>query len=203
MRKDIKKLLKTKKKYSKILKLGAILGLAFLDVGGKNINFGLNIKGGKKKNKEIIGMCLFWQFWSWYPIISLISLCFKPTFIIGINENLDVPKILYISDKNVSKIKSLNSFNERISKKTEYLKESKLSITKIKIRKYKDIIMIKNNYGFHKVKNKFIEIQRVRIYENKEFLLKKCNYNINLKINFNILKNPFSSNFLKYKVITL
>lgn len=38
----------------------------------------------------VAGMVVFTQFWFWFPLTHFISLCFTPTTLIGITDDLKV-----------------------------------------------------------------------------------------------------------------
>jgi 26S proteasome regulatory subunit N2 len=73
-------------------KLGAILAAGILDAGGRNMTIQLVSPAGHKMMSAIVGMAIFPQFWYWYPELHFLSLAFSPTAVIGLNENLKMPK---------------------------------------------------------------------------------------------------------------
>eukprot|EP00494_Astrolonche_serrata_P001610 UN01616 len=97
IRESLMTMLKTKKgRLDKMVRMGAILGLGLLDAGGRNLTIRLMTTSGQKRMKAIIGMCLFWQHWEWYPLIPMISLTFKSTLVVGLNDNLEIPKTTFL-----------------------------------------------------------------------------------------------------------
>merc|ERR1712151_154720 len=81
IRQELHKSTKDKQSDSKASKIGAFLSLGILDAGGRNMKICLVSLEGRKIFKGIIGMCMFWQFWNWYPMIPLISLALRSTFV--------------------------------------------------------------------------------------------------------------------------
>jgi 26S proteasome regulatory subunit N2 len=47
-------------------------------------------------------MALFTQFWYWYPLTHFLSLAFTPTGILGLNQELEVPKFQFVSNARPS-----------------------------------------------------------------------------------------------------
>ncbi|XP_065313173.1 26S proteasome non-ATPase regulatory subunit 1-like isoform X2 [Gordionus sp. m RMFG-2023] len=96
-----------REKYSKIIgdkheeimaKFGAILAQGIIDAGGRNTT--ITFKSGRNNHVDvlsIVGTLLFTQFWFWYPFAHFLSLSFRSTSLIGLNYNLKMPKIEFIS----------------------------------------------------------------------------------------------------------
>ncbi len=82
-------------------KVGAILAQGILDAGGRNVTICLH-KSGHNKMRNIIGLALFTQYWFWYPYLHFLSMAFEPTAIIGLNENLKMPKWSFTSNSKPS-----------------------------------------------------------------------------------------------------
>merc|ERR1719367_2036693 len=109
--------------------MGAILGLGLLDAGGRNLTIRLITESGQKRMKAVIGMCLFWQHWEWYPLIPMISLCFKSTLVVGLNENLDLPKTSFLCKCKPSIFAYPEPVKEETKKKKKLLAKAELSTT--------------------------------------------------------------------------
>lgn len=73
-------------------KFGAALALGIIDAGGRNCTIGLQTQTGNLNMTGIVGMAVFTQYWYWFPLTHFISLSFTPTAIIGVDQDLDVPK---------------------------------------------------------------------------------------------------------------
>ncbi|OBA23346.1 hypothetical protein METBIDRAFT_76377 [Metschnikowia bicuspidata var. bicuspidata NRRL YB-4993] len=74
-------------------KFGATLAQGIIDAGGRNVTISLeNTNTNTLNTKAIVGLAVFMQSWFWFPFTHFLSLSFAPTAIIGVNENLKVPK---------------------------------------------------------------------------------------------------------------
>ncbi|KAG6394852.1 hypothetical protein SASPL_145442 [Salvia splendens] len=78
-------------------KMGAILASGILDAGGRNVTIKLLSKTKHDKMTAVVGLAVFSQFWYWYPLIYFVSLAFSPTALIGLNNDLKVPKFEFLS----------------------------------------------------------------------------------------------------------
>ncbi|ORX44150.1 hypothetical protein BCR36DRAFT_586280 [Piromyces finnis] len=83
-------------------KFGAILSQGILDAGGRNVTISLQSRSGYNNMASIVGMTIFTQFWYWYPLTHFLSLAFTPTAFIGLNSNLEMPKLEFISNAKPS-----------------------------------------------------------------------------------------------------
>lgn len=81
-----------KKGEDNIYKFGAMIGLGILEAGGKNSVVTLTSQSGNCKKGAIIGMAMFTQYWYWFPFVQMIGLSLEPTFLIGVNKDLKIPK---------------------------------------------------------------------------------------------------------------
>ncbi|SBT42057.1 26S proteasome regulatory subunit RPN2, putative (RPN2) [Plasmodium ovale wallikeri] len=76
-----------------IAKFGAIVGAGLLDICGRNaISTFFTRRANIIRPQSAVGFCLFCQLWYWFPLIHMISLTFLPTCLIGLTEELKVPK---------------------------------------------------------------------------------------------------------------
>jgi 26S proteasome regulatory subunit N2 len=78
-------------------KMGAIISVGLIDSGGRNVNIRLKSRSGFPRLLSVIGMAVFTQYWYWYPLSYFMSLPLTPTALIGLNENLDMPKFSVVS----------------------------------------------------------------------------------------------------------
>ncbi|KAF8560271.1 26S proteasome regulatory complex non-ATPase subcomplex Rpn2/Psmd1 subunit [Imleria badia] len=83
-------------------RFGAALGQGLIDAGGRNVTISLQSRAGSRNTNAIVGMALFCQFWYWYPLAHCACLAFEPTAIIGLNEDLKVPKFEFVSNARPS-----------------------------------------------------------------------------------------------------
>lgn len=73
-------------------KMGAILSVGLLDIGGRNMTVSLTTRSGMPKIESITGMLIFAQSWNWFPYLNFIGLTLTPSCFVGVNsENLKVP----------------------------------------------------------------------------------------------------------------
>ncbi|KQJ95640.1 26S proteasome non-ATPase regulatory subunit 1 homolog A [Brachypodium distachyon] len=83
-------------------KMGAILASGIIDAGGRNVTIKLKSKSKHDKLTAVVGLAVFSQFWYWYPLTYFISLAFSPTAIIGVNSDLRMPKLEFLSNAKPS-----------------------------------------------------------------------------------------------------
>ena len=111
-------------------KYGAILAVGLLDAGGRNCTIALH-KGGHVLSKAVIGIFLFSQYWFWFPYTLMISLAFQPTCIIGLNEQLEMPKYSFVSQAAPSRFQVPKTvLAEKKEAKAQAGAKAVLSITK-------------------------------------------------------------------------
>ena len=75
-----------------LTRMGAILGTGIINCGGRNSTISLMTRDGNIRQNGIAGMVMFTQYWYWYPLLNFITLTMTPTALIGLNEDLKVPK---------------------------------------------------------------------------------------------------------------
>ncbi|TID31220.1 hypothetical protein CANINC_000163 [Pichia inconspicua] len=77
-----------------LARFGATLAQGIIDAGGRNTTIQLeNTQTNTLNMKAIVGLTLFTQYWYWHPLAHFLSLSFTPTSVIGVTENLKIPKI--------------------------------------------------------------------------------------------------------------
>lgn len=72
-------------------KLGAILAIGILDIGGRNMTLSLTTRSGMPKLEAIAGILIFSQYWNWFPYINFIGLSLTPSMFIGVTSQLKIP----------------------------------------------------------------------------------------------------------------
>jgi 26S proteasome regulatory subunit N2 len=73
-------------------KFGAILAIAIVNAGGRNVTISPLTSSGYHKNMcAIVGLTVFCQYWYWYPLLHFLSLTFTPIATIGLNVDLNMP----------------------------------------------------------------------------------------------------------------
>ena len=83
-------------------KFGAILAQGILDSGGRNMSMSLQSRTGHTNMVAVVGVLVFCQFWYWFPLSHFLALAFTPTCIIGLNCDLQMPKIEFKSSAKPS-----------------------------------------------------------------------------------------------------
>lgn len=73
-------------------KFGAMIALGILEAGGRNALVKLRSESGACRRGAVVGMLLFTQFWYWFPMLQMFSLCLEPTLLMGLNKDLKIPK---------------------------------------------------------------------------------------------------------------
>ena len=84
-----------------LIKFGAMISKGLMKLGGKNCVINLVSNTGENKMKSIIGMCLFTQYYYWFPMVHMLNLSVTPTFLFNLDEKLKMP----INYKMLSKSK--------------------------------------------------------------------------------------------------
>lgn len=77
-----------------LARFGAALSQGILDAGGRNTTIQLeNPQTNTLNMKAIVGLAIFTQYWYWHPFAHFLCLSFTPTSVIGVTNNLKVPKM--------------------------------------------------------------------------------------------------------------
>jgi 26S proteasome regulatory subunit N2 len=93
----------TKDKHEDLLaKFGAIIATGIIDAGGRNTVVKLSNRFGHRNMNGIVGMAMFCQYWSWFPLLHFFSLASMPTAIIGLNADLQMPAFTFTSNSKPS-----------------------------------------------------------------------------------------------------
>jgi len=127
-REKLKKTIEDKHEDS-ITKFGAILATGIIDAGGRNVMVGLSTRSGHLHGPSVVGMLVFLQFWFWFPLSHFLSLAFRPSAVICLNANLDLPKIEIKSDAKPAKFAYPPMTEEKKGKEKEKVETAVLSIT--------------------------------------------------------------------------
>ncbi|KAJ8310275.1 hypothetical protein KUTeg_012140 [Tegillarca granosa] len=110
-------------------KFGAILAQGIIDAGGRNMTISLQSRTGHTSMESVVGMLVFSQFWFWYPLSHFLCLAFTPTCLIGLNEDLKMPKIEFKSNAKPSMYAYPPALEEKKDKAKEKVETAVLSIT--------------------------------------------------------------------------
>ncbi|KAF4660977.1 proteasome regulatory particle base subunit [Perkinsus chesapeaki] len=77
------------------VRFGAIVAFGIMDCGGRNETASFFSKAGTLRMGAAVGFVLFAQMY-WYPLILCLSLSFSPTALIGLNEDMKMPKMFAV-----------------------------------------------------------------------------------------------------------
>merc|ERR1712142_985406 len=112
-----------------ITKYGAILATGIIDAGGRNVMLGLVTRTGHLHPPSVVGMLVFLQFWFWFPLAHFLSLAFRPSAIICLNKDLEMPKIAIKSDARPALFAYPPPTEEKKGKEKEKVETAVLSTT--------------------------------------------------------------------------
>jgi len=118
-----------------IAKYGAIIAQGILDAGGRNMSLSLQTRSGQTDMTAVVGLLVFTQFWYWFPLAHFLSLAFQPTALIGLNKELKMPKIEFLSNAAPSVFGYPPPMEEKKGDKKEKVDKAVLSVTSKKHRR--------------------------------------------------------------------
>lgn len=72
--------------------MGALMATGILDAGGRNCVLGLRSRSSYFRRTSCIGLMIFLQYWYWYPLAYFLALALRPTALIGLDNELKLPK---------------------------------------------------------------------------------------------------------------
>lgn len=110
-------------------KFGAILAQGIIDAGGRNVTISLQSRTGHTNVCAVVGMLIFSQFWYWYPLTHFLSLAFTPTYLVGLNGDLKIPKLNYRSNEKPSTYAYPPPIEAKKEREREKVSPAVLSIT--------------------------------------------------------------------------
>ena len=110
-------------------RFGASLAQGIIDAGGRNMTLSLSTRAGTLNMNAIVGMTLFVQFWYWYPLAHGLGLALSPTAVIGVDEQLRVPKIDLVCHAKSSTFAYPAAAKKEVEKKEKKAKPAMLSTT--------------------------------------------------------------------------
>ena len=116
-------------------KFGAIIAQGIIDAGGRNVTVSLQSRSGHTNVPAVVGMLVFTQFWYWYPLAHFLSLSFKASSVIGLNMDLQMPKMEFKSSAKPSTYAYPAPLEEKKEKVAEKVTTAVLSITAKQKRK--------------------------------------------------------------------
>lgn len=112
-----------------VAKFGAILAQGIIDAGGRNVTVSLQSRTGHTDMASVVGMLVFTHFWFWFPLSHFLSLAFTPTCLIGLNADLKMPKLEFMSNAKPSTFAYPPPLEEKKEREREKVTAAILSIT--------------------------------------------------------------------------
>ena len=61
--------------------------------GGRNVTVGLRSHSGYFRRTSVVALAIFSQYWYWYPLSYFLTLTLQPTALLGLNAELQMPKL--------------------------------------------------------------------------------------------------------------
>ena len=146
-----------------LIKFGAMISKGLMDLGGKNCVINLVSNTGENKMKSIIGMCLFTQYYYWFPMVHMLNLAVNPTFLFNLDDKLKVPINYKMLSKAKPSVFGYPKEEEKDTKKKEVKAEAAVLSThtrnKAKARKTGTLSMVDINSGLTAGKNSSVELK--------------------------------------------
>uniref|UniRef100_A0A158P7U3 26S proteasome non-ATPase regulatory subunit 1 n=1 Tax=Angiostrongylus cantonensis TaxID=6313 RepID=A0A158P7U3_ANGCA len=119
----------TEKGEDSMAKFGAIIAQGILDVGGRNMTISLHNRSGTIDMGGVVGMMTFLQFWYWHSMVPLISLACKPTCLITLTKDLQMPKVEFKCNARASLFAYPPPLESKKKEEHEKVETAVLSIT--------------------------------------------------------------------------
>ena len=120
---NLNKILEDKNEHL-LIKFGAMISKGLVNLGGKNCVINLVSNTNENKMKSIIGMCLFTQYYYWFPMLHMLNLSVCPTFLFNLDDQLKIPKNYKMLSKAKPSIFGYPKEEEKDNKKKEVKAEA-------------------------------------------------------------------------------
>ena len=120
---NLNKILEDKNEHL-LIKFGAMISKGLVNLGGKNCVINLVSNTNENKMKSVIGMCLFTQYYYWFPMLHMLNLSVCPTFLFNLDDQLKIPKNYKMLSKAKPSIYGYPKEEEKDNKKKEVKAEA-------------------------------------------------------------------------------
>ena len=120
---NLNKILEDKNEHL-LIKFGAMISKGLVNLGGKNCVINLVSNTNENKMKSVIGMCLFTQYYYWFPMLHMLNLSVCPTFLFNLDDQLKIPKNYKMLSKAKPSIFGYPKEEEKDNKKKEVKAEA-------------------------------------------------------------------------------
>lgn len=112
-------------------KFGAALAQGIIDAGGRNVTISMeHPQTGSLNMRAVVGLAVFVQFWYWFPLTHFLSMALTPTMIVGVREDLKMPKFEFSCNANPALFEYVPKVEVKNEKAPEKLVTAILSTTK-------------------------------------------------------------------------
>ena len=112
-----------------LVKFGAILAQGIIDAGGRNLTIALCSRTGQHLYLPgIVGLLGFMQMWFWFPLANFLALAFTPSCLVGLNGQLRMPRISFLSSARPSTFAYVPPVEDRKTKRVERIEAAVLSV---------------------------------------------------------------------------
>jgi 26S proteasome regulatory subunit N2 len=150
---NLNKILEDKNEHL-LIKFGAMISKGLVNLGGKNCVINLVSNTNENKMKSVIGMCLFTQYYYWFPMLHMLNLSVCPTFLFNLDDQLKIPKNYKMLSKAKPSIFGYPKEEEKDNKKKEVKAEAAVLSThtrnKAKAKKTGTLSMVDINSSLKK-----------------------------------------------------
>jgi 26S proteasome regulatory subunit N2 len=115
---------------STMTKMGAILALGIMDVGGRNAVVSMVSRSGFLIDTSVVGVAVWLQYWFWFPLLHFLSLAVTPTALISLTGEMKIPTGFQpVCDAPPSWFAYIPAMEEKKENKVEKMTKMELSVS--------------------------------------------------------------------------